>query len=138
MLKKMENSPENLRKNYKAWCSHHGLSKSTLANRGKIPNGLLQRVEDVGTAITLRALDKLAEAMDLQPWQLLFPAFDPSNPPTLVILEAERQLYDALKAAQRAVSAVTQYPPPTPTRALRVAEPPPPPYTTKPIKHDPD
>ena len=54
-------------------------------------------------AATIGLLDGLGSAFDLEPWQLLTPGLDPTNPPINHLTEAEKQLYERLKEAARQV-----------------------------------
>lgn len=59
----------------------------------------LNRMIDAATppAVTLDTLDKLAQRLELQPWQLLLPDLDPSAPPDAPITEAERAVLRKLR-----------------------------------------
>ena len=54
-------------------------------------------------AATVDILDGIGIAFGLQPWQLLMPGLDPSNPPINHLTEAEKRLYERLKEAARQV-----------------------------------
>ena len=120
----MDDSNAVLRRNYLAWCEYHGKTRTWLGNTDKVPLGLLQRALSESQSITLSSLQKLADAMGLQAWQLLFPGFDPSNPPTLVIHEAERRLYAQWIALRTQLQAAPV--------SYSLHEPPSPPYVVAP------
>lgn len=58
---------------------------------------LIDRLTKRKHAITLDKLEELAKAVDMQPWQLLFPDLDPSSPPDSPISEEERQTLARLR-----------------------------------------
>jgi transcriptional regulator with XRE-family HTH domain len=45
----------------------------------------------------LDKIERIARAFRLQPWQLLVPGLDPTNPPVVFVTEAERQLYESIR-----------------------------------------
>lgn len=74
-------------------------SNPKLARRAQIGIGSVARIRNAQTDITLDTLTKLAEAFDLQPWQLLVPDLDPKNFPVLRNLSPqEAELYDRLRS----------------------------------------
>jgi len=46
---------------------------------------------------TLRQIEDVAKLLGLQPWQLLVPGLDPTNPPVVTMTETERALYARLR-----------------------------------------
>jgi hypothetical protein len=68
----------------------------------------IRRIMKGGTSVTLEQLDGLARALDLQPYQLLLPNMDPTNPQVARgAVPGEDQVYGiARRAAQEAVQAV--------------------------------
>jgi hypothetical protein len=68
----------------------------------------IRRIMRGGTSITLEQLDGLARALEIQPYQLLLPNMDPSNPQVARgAVPGEDQVYGiARKAAQEAVQEV--------------------------------
>ena len=73
-------------------------SNPKLAKRAQIGIGSVARIRNAQTDITLDTLTKLADAFDLQPWQLLVPGLDPKNFPVLRNLSPqEAELYDRLR-----------------------------------------
>ena len=74
-------------------------SNPKLSRRAKIGIGSVARIRNSQTDITLDTLTKLAEAFDLQPWQLLVPGLDPKNLPVLRNLSPqEAELYERLRS----------------------------------------
>lgn len=74
-------------------------SNPKLSRRAKIGIGSVARIRNAQTDITLDTLTKLAEAFDLQPWQLLVPGIDPKNLPVLRNLSPqEAELYERLRS----------------------------------------
>lgn len=45
----------------------------------------------------LKQLEAIAQAFDLQPWQLLVPNLDPKSPPVCEFTKVERDLYKKLR-----------------------------------------
>jgi transcriptional regulator with XRE-family HTH domain len=71
------------------------------------------RIKQQGTAVGIDRLEMIARAFGLATWQLLVPGLDPKNPPALQpVTQRERELYDKIMSAAKAI----------------VAEPGPPPY----------
>ena len=59
--------------------------------------------------IRISALDEISSKLDLQPWHLLMPDFEPNNPPPkLPRSHAEQQLYKSIEAAVLAVQSSTR------------------------------
>lgn len=74
-------------------------SNPKLAKRADIGIGSVARIRNAQTDITIDTLTKLAEAFDLQPWQLLVPGLDPKNLPVLRNLSPqEAELYERLRS----------------------------------------
>ena len=77
-----------------AWAQKHHLTQSTVS---RILNGKLDP--------TTKLLQKIAQQLGLQAWQLLVPGFEPSSPPTLSMMSAaEAKLYEKLQRDIRAIS----------------------------------
>lgn len=86
-------------------------NQSRLAKRSGVNQRTIGRILALEMTPTIDLLEEIALAFGLHSWQLLIPGLDPSNPPTFVMSEAERQFYRKLDE-------------------LRVAEPPPHKYVT--------
>lgn len=67
--------------------------------------GTSTRIKNARTWLKLDTLEKIARAFGLQPWQLLVPNLDASNPPVVWLTENERLLYKRLKLAAQEVAA---------------------------------
>lgn len=65
----------------------------------KIGVGTYQRVQQAKTSIGINVVAKIAHAFHLEPWQLMVPNLDPSNPPVFALTESERNLYRKLREA---------------------------------------
>ena len=60
--------------------------------------GTATRIKNQETSIGLDVIDRIAVEFKLEPWQLLVPNLDPTNPPVLAPLsDAERKLYAKLR-----------------------------------------
>ena len=70
------------------------------------------RIKQQGTAIGLDRLQMIAHAFGLATWQLLVPGLDPNNPPVLQPVSArERELYEKIMSAAKAIAAEPNPPP---------------------------
>jgi hypothetical protein len=70
-------------------------------------NGTLDRIRRAASGCSVDQLDLLAKVFELQPWQLMTPGLDPTNPPMLVSeSEALRALYSGLKGTAEAIEGV--------------------------------
>lgn len=79
---------------------HYGKENLTkLARDCKIGPGTASRIKDQETSVGIDTLHKIATKFDLQPWHLLLPGLDVSNPPVISLSEAEERLYKRLKKA---------------------------------------
>ncbi len=79
---------------------HRRLSPSDTAKLLKVKPFQVTRFLAANHSMTLRTLDRLAEAFGYEPYQLLIPGLDPANPQILRMLSpAEQRLYAALEAA---------------------------------------
>ena len=65
----------------------------------KIGPGSASRLKAAKTSVGLDTLEKISKRFELQPWHLLLPNLDPSNPPVAMMTETEVQLYRRLKRA---------------------------------------
>jgi hypothetical protein len=60
-------------------------------------NGTITRIKQQRTSVGIETLQKIARAYGLEPWHLLVPGLDPTNPPVVWLTETERELYKRLK-----------------------------------------
>lgn len=58
---------------------------------------LIDRLLKGKHAVTLDKLEEVAAAVNLQPWQLLYPDLDPANPPDAPISTEERTMLARLR-----------------------------------------
>lgn len=58
----------------------------------------MQRAYKAETSPTLDNVQRLADAAGLQPWQLLFPGLDPTNPP-VAVGKSEFEMYAKIQRA---------------------------------------
>ena len=70
------------------WSADHRLDKKPV-----------QRLLSGRHATTIDTIETISKAAGLQPWQMLIPNLDPSNPPVFVMTQTERDLYARLRAA---------------------------------------
>jgi predicted transcriptional regulator len=81
--------------------AHRGLDPAGAAKLLKVTTFQVNRLISANHSMTLRTLDRLAEAFGLEPYQLLVPGLDAGNPQVLRILSAsEERLYKALEEAR--------------------------------------
>ena len=81
----------------------HPITQAELARRSKVDQRYIGRLQNAEFNASVKVLEKLATAFDLQPWQILVPGLDPGNPPVNHVTEAEKRLYERLKEAARMV-----------------------------------
>ncbi len=81
----------------------HPITQAELARRSKVDQRYIGRLLNAEFNASVKVLEKLAKAFDLQPWQILVPGLDPANPPVNHVTEAEKRLYERLKEAARMV-----------------------------------
>jgi transcriptional regulator with XRE-family HTH domain len=58
---------------------------------------------DVADSPSLELIAAVAKACDLMPWQLLFPKFDPRNPPVLALTPDEQAVYRRWERLRREI-----------------------------------
>lgn len=59
----------------------------------------IHRLRNADTDCTLETLDKLAQAFEVSPWQLLVPGFEPNAHPVLRTLSTqEAEMYERLRS----------------------------------------
>lgn len=76
-----------------------------LAADAKIGPGTATRIKEQKTSVGLDVLEQIGQAFGVEPWQLLVPGMNPSNPPVLrEINGAERELYERLLQAAKDLS----------------------------------
>lgn len=68
-----------------------------LARESGCGPGTASRIKEQKTSIGLEVLSKIGAVFDLEPWQLITPNLDPTNPPVIWLTRAERDLYTRLK-----------------------------------------
>ena len=76
-----------------------------LAADAKIGPGTATRIKEQKTSVGLDVLEQIAKAFGVEPWQLLVPGMDATNPPVLRHANsAERALYERLLQTARDLS----------------------------------
>lgn len=80
---------------------HYGKENlNRLARDTGVGPGSASRIKARNTSVGLEVLDKIAAHFKLEPWHLLLPKLDPSNPPVFMLTEVEERLYKRLKRVQ--------------------------------------
>jgi Helix-turn-helix len=75
-------------------------SQSALARRCKVGQSSIGRILAQDQSPTLDMVWKIAEAFDLEPWQMLIDDLDPRNPPiTKAVDDRQRMLFARFRAA---------------------------------------
>lgn len=72
-------------------------TEKLLRAKAKIGGGTLDGIRQMDKAPTLRTLEKLAKAFDIEPYQLLIPDFDPKNPVIARLMPNEQKFYRHLE-----------------------------------------
>ncbi|WP_342617193.1 helix-turn-helix transcriptional regulator [Rhodoferax sp. GW822-FHT02A01] len=63
---------------------HYGKKNITkLASESEVGNGTIQRIEEQNTSVGVDNLEKIADALKVEIWQLLVPGIDPANLPSI-------------------------------------------------------
>jgi transcriptional regulator with XRE-family HTH domain len=95
-------SRQVLANNLKAlMASHRNLDNfKKIVAAGGPSNGTLDRIRRMDASATVDTLDSLAKVFGIDPWQLMVPGLDPTNPPLLShIAEAQIRLFEQFKQA---------------------------------------
>lgn len=97
------NTKQILWVNLSALMAHHwgGENLTRLSREAHIGPGTCTRMKERSTSVGLDVLEKVAKVFNLQPWHLLTPNLDPSNPPVVHLTTRERELYERLRQAAR-------------------------------------
>ena len=69
----------------------------SLALKAKLTPPTIGRVLKRSSAARIGTLDAIARVFKIDPWLLLMPGLDPSNPPVIAYTDSERRLYRRLK-----------------------------------------
>ena len=91
-----------LAQNVKALMAHREgpTTQGELHRRSGVAQATIGRVLKGDQTARVETVAMIARAYSLEPWQLLVPGMDPSNPPTIRAASKEEQaLYDRLKQA---------------------------------------
>lgn len=79
--------------------SNPKVSKAT-----KLSTSTLSRLRNGQVNANLETLEAIAEAFDVEPWQLLVPGFQPANPPVLGMAgQKEQDLYNRFMSAAKEI-----------------------------------
>jgi transcriptional regulator with XRE-family HTH domain len=98
-MTKTKNLRRILADNLKALKSEHKLSQTKVAKltKGAMDQTTVGRIERADIATTVDMIEALAQAFEIEAWQLLSPNFDPKNPPILrERSKEERELWKKL------------------------------------------
>jgi transcriptional regulator with XRE-family HTH domain len=97
-------SRQILAANLKALMAAH-LSLNTFAKivaAGGPTNGTLDRIRRMESGASIDQLDTLAKVYGLEPWQLLVPDLDPTNPPMLAhVTQRQLEMLERIKQAAK-------------------------------------
>lgn len=75
-------------------------SQNALAQHARVPQSTIGRLLRGEQSPTLDMVERLAQAFDLEPWQMLVPELDATNPPiTKQIDDQQRQLWEKFRHA---------------------------------------
>lgn len=84
-----------------AWREEYNAPKK-LAKATGLGHGTIQRARNGEVALAIDSLAAIAQAFELEPWQLLVEDLDPANPPLLAeIAEAQLRLIERLKTLSK-------------------------------------
>lgn len=81
-----------------------------LQRKAKVGQATVGRIlnQEGGENAKIETIAKIAKAYGLEGWQLLVAGMDPHNPPVIQpVSQAERALYDRLKAAAKDIAKLT-------------------------------
>jgi hypothetical protein len=67
----------------------------------QVSDSAVSRYKKADVAANLDHLERLALAFGVQPWELLYPSFDPDNPPEVMTPERTKELQETLVAAAK-------------------------------------
>lgn len=75
-------------------------TQEALAERARVGQRTVSRILRGEQSPTLKVVEKLAGAFDLEPWQMLVPDLEPGNPPiTKQVDDQQRQLWARFRQA---------------------------------------
>lgn len=96
---------EILASNLKALMAKSKHSQGDLFRLSNVAQSTIGRVINMQVDATVATIEAIAEVYKLQPWQLLVPNLDPSNPPMLrEISDKEREFYEKIKMAAQEIA----------------------------------
>lgn len=75
-----------------------GQSVTAWSVQRKLQARNIQRILNGEQSPSLDSMEDIARACGLEPWQMLMPGIDLSNPPVFVMSQTEAELYDRLRA----------------------------------------
>jgi len=76
-----------------------------IVEAGGPTNGTLDRIRRMESGASIDQLDTLAKVYGLEPWQLLVPNLDPTNPPMLATISKQQlEMLDRIKKAAKELS----------------------------------
>jgi hypothetical protein len=103
-MKEGKSSRQILAANLKALMGAHlGLSTfPKIVAAGGPSNGTLDRIRRMESGASIDQLDTLAKVFGLEPWQLLVPDLDPTNPPMLAhVTQRQLEMLERIKQAAK-------------------------------------
>ncbi len=81
-------------------------SQPKVSERSKVAQTSVGRILRGEQSPTLDMVHKLAHAFDLEPWQMLVPGLDPSNPPiTKQVDDEQKKLWERFRTAAQDLAA---------------------------------
>lgn len=83
--------------NLRKLINHRGISASAVAGNSDAMKKQIQRALKASHSPTLDTVAALAAEFGLQPWQILIPNLDPSNPPVFTMTRTEMDTYAKVK-----------------------------------------
>lgn len=102
MANSRNNSQKVVAANLAAIIKHRCLTVPAAAAMLRVKPYQLRRLLAASHSPTTRTLDEIAETFDLEPYQLLVPGLDPSDPQILRVLSpVERVIYKALEESRK-------------------------------------
>jgi transcriptional regulator with XRE-family HTH domain len=97
---KQNNSREVFGSNLAALMLKHGHSQGFLHRATKLSQSTIGRALTGETSTTIDTIETISRYYDFEPWQMLIPNLDISNPPMLKeISDKEREFYEKIRTA---------------------------------------
>lgn len=85
------------------------LTQAEVGKRSGLPQRTVGRLKNGSTAASLTTLGAISKGLGVEPWQLLVPDLDPSNPPMFIPTSPdERRLYKKFEQLLEESKKITQ------------------------------